>query len=127
MKSKEIFNRSILKINSNKSLSANFKHKLNATLQILNDDKKHFFIEKGKYLITTDKISECIQNYHNDSLQEHSEVTRTLQLIRQSCKFTDMKQHVKKYIKKCQCCQKNKHSTHTKYEYLQQEISTYKS
>ena len=60
MKSKEIFNRSILKINSDRSLSANFKHELNTTLQILNDDKEHFSIEKGKYLITTDKISKCI-------------------------------------------------------------------
>ena len=68
MKSKKTFNKSILKINSNEFLSANSKHELNITLQILNDNKKHFSIKKGKYLITINKISECIWNYHDDSL-----------------------------------------------------------
>ena len=127
MGTKEVFNQSILKINSDGSLSANSKHELNATLRILNDDKERFPIEKGKYLISNNKINECIRNYHDDPLQGHPGVTRTLQLIRRSCKFGEMKRHVEEYIKKCQCCQQNKHSTHAKYGYLQQEIPTYES
>ena len=40
MKIKEIFNKSIFKINNNDTLSANSKHKLNTMLQILRDEEK---------------------------------------------------------------------------------------
>ena len=60
MKTKEVFNKSILKINNNDTLSANFKHKLNTTLQILKNEKEQFLIEKKKYLIMNNKINECI-------------------------------------------------------------------
>ena len=81
MKIKEIFNRNILKINNDNILFANFKHKLNTTLQILKNKEKQFLIKKEKYLIMNNKINKCIWNYHNNSVQEYSEVIKTLQLM----------------------------------------------
>ena len=40
MKIKEIFNKSIFKINNDDILFINLKHKLNTTLHILKDNKK---------------------------------------------------------------------------------------
>ena len=40
MKIKEIFNKSILKINNDDTLFANSKHELNTMLQILRDEEK---------------------------------------------------------------------------------------
>ena len=84
METKESFNHSILKVNQDGSLLAN-KHELNATLRILQDDTKEFPIEKGKLQIPTDKIDECIKEHHDEPLQGHPGVTKTLQLLRQHC------------------------------------------
>ena len=91
MKTKEVFNKSIFKINNDGTLFTNFKHKLNTTLQILRDEEKQFSIEKEKYLITNNRINKCIQNYHDDSTQEHSEIIKILQLIQKNCTFQRMK------------------------------------
>ncbi len=48
IKTKKLFNYSILKINKNRLLSAN-KYKLNTTLQILRDNTEEFLIEKEKF------------------------------------------------------------------------------
>ena len=127
METKEVFNRSILKINNDGTLSANSKHELNTTLRILRDEEERFPIEKGKYLITNNRINECIRNYHDDPAQGHPGVTKTLQLIRKNCTFQKMKQHVERYIKQCKCCQQNKHNTHAKYGYIQHQEPTYQS
>ncbi len=77
MKTKESFNHSILKINKDESLLAN-KYELNATLRILQDDTKEFPIEKEKLQISIDKIDECIKEHHDEPLQEHPKITKTL-------------------------------------------------
>jgi len=77
MKTKKSFNYSILKVNKDESLLAN-KHELNATLRILKDDKEEFPIEKGKLQISIDKIDECIKEHHDEPLQGHLGVTKTL-------------------------------------------------
>ena len=84
MKIKEIFNHNILKINKNESLSIN-KHELNAILRILKDDQKQYFIKKERFHISNDKIDEIIKNHHDESLQNHSNIFKTLQLLRQTC------------------------------------------
>ncbi len=113
-----MFNYSILKINKNKLLSAN-KYKLNATLQILRDNTEEFPIEKGKLQISTDKIDKCIKEYYNGPLQEHSEVTKILQLLRQYCQFLQIRQAVETYIKRYFSCQQNKYDTHASYNKIQ--------
>jgi len=65
-----LFNYSILKINKNKLLLAN-KYKLNATLQILQDNTEKFSIKKEKLQISIDKIDKYIKEYYNKLLQEH--------------------------------------------------------
>ena len=123
MKTKKIFNHSILKINKNESLSAN-RHELNAILRILKDDKKQYSIEKERLHISNDKIDEIIRDHHDEPLQSHSDVSKTLQLLRQTCQFLNMRQHVEIYIKKCLNCQKNKHATHAKYDEIQYQKSS---
>jgi len=77
IKTKKSFNHSILKINDDESLSIN-KHKLNATLRILRNKSKKFLIKKRKLQILINKIDECIKEHHDELLQEHLEVIKTL-------------------------------------------------
>ena len=105
MKTKKIFNHNILKINKNELLSIN-KYELNAILRILKNNKKQYSIEKKRFHISDDKIDEIIKNHHDESLQSHSDVFKTLQLLRQICQFLNMKQHVETYIKRCFNCQR---------------------
>jgi len=77
IKTKKSFNHSILKVNNNESLSIN-KHELNAILRILRDKLEKFLIKKEKLQILISKIDECIKEHHDESLQEHSRVIKTL-------------------------------------------------
>ena len=115
MKSKKKFNHNILKINENDIISANH-HQINAILRIIKDEKKQFFVSKKRLQILKNKIDEYIKKHHDDSLQKHSEVSKTIQLLRQYYQFSQIKQKVETYIKKCISCQKNKHATHVKYK-----------
>ena len=76
---------------------------------------KKKYIKKEKLHISNDKIDEIIKKHYNKLLQNHSNVFKTLQFLRQTCYFFNMRQHVEIYIKKCFNCQKNKHITHFKY------------
>ncbi len=118
MKKKNLTNRSIFKINKNDSLSASAQ-KMNATLKILKDQKEQYFIEKERLIIFEKKINETIKKYHDESLQEHLEISKILQLLRQHCRFSNMRRCVETYIKRCFSCQRNKHSIHKKYEEIQ--------
>jgi isochorismate hydrolase len=95
-----LFNYNILKVNKNESLLTN-KYELNATLRILRDNKKEFSIKKEKLQIFINKIDEYIKKHHDKSLQRHLEVIKTLQLLRQHCRFLHMRQVVETYIKRC--------------------------
>jgi hypothetical protein len=77
IKTKESFNHNILKVNNDESLLIN-KHKLNATLRILRDKSKEFLIKKEKLQISINKIDECIEEHHDESLQRHLKVIKTL-------------------------------------------------
>jgi len=77
IKTKKSFNHNILKVNNNKSLLIN-KYKLNAILRILRDKLKKFLIKKRKLQILINKIDECINEHHDESLQEHLKVIKTL-------------------------------------------------
>ena len=88
-------------------------------LRILRDDQEQYLIMKGKLQIPEKDIDKCIKKYHDESLQEHSEVTKIMQLLRQHCQFPHMRQKVETYIKKCFNCQQNKHTTHAEYGEIQ--------
>ena len=98
MKNKKFFNHNILKINKNELLSINQRN-LNAILRILKNNQKKLHISKNK-------IDEIIKKHYDESLQNHSNVFKTLQFLRQIYQFLNMKQHVETYIKKCFNCQK---------------------
>ena len=118
MNSKEIFNHNIFKVNDDETLFVN-SHEVNATLKIMRNDKKQFSIIHEKLQISKDKIDEYIKKHHDESLQEHLDVTKIIQFLRQNCRFPNMRQRVETYIKKCLNCQQNKHVTHAKYEEIQ--------
>ena len=84
MRSKEIFNRSIFKINDDKLLSLN-KQESNVMLCILRDDQEQYSIIKEKLQIFEKNINKCIKKYHDEFLQKHFEVTKIMQLLRQHC------------------------------------------
>ena len=118
MNSKEVFNHNILKVNDDEILFAN-RHEVNMTLKIMRDDQEQFPIVHEKLQISKDKIDEYIKEHHDESLQGHLGVTKIIQLLRQNCQFSNMRQRVETYIKKCFNCQQNKHVTHAKYEKIQ--------
>ncbi len=80
IKTKKLFNYSILKVNKNKLLSAN-KYKLNTILQIFRDNTEEFSIEKEKFQIFINKIDKYIKKYYNRLLQKYSEITKILQFL----------------------------------------------
>ena len=118
MESKKVFNHNILKINDDEILFAN-RHEVNMTLKIMRNDQEQFLIVHEKLQISKNKIDEYIKEYHDESLQSHSSVVKTMQLLRQNCQFSNMRQKVETYVKKCLNCQQNKHVIHVKYEKIQ--------
>ena len=42
----------------------------------------------------------------------HPGIANTVKAIQRNCHFDNMKQHVRNFIRQCESCQKNKHSTH---------------
>ena len=118
MNSKEIFNHDIFKVNDDEILFAN-QHEVNTILKIMRDNREQFSIVHEKLQILKDKIDEYIKKHHDESLQNHFDVVKTIQLLRQNCQFPNMRQRVETYIKKCFSCQKNKHVIHVKYGHIQ--------
>ena len=84
MRNKEVFNHNVLKINNDESLSFN-KWEFNVMLRILRDDQEQYSIMKEKLQIFEKDIDKCIKEYHDESLQRHLEVTKTMQFLRQHC------------------------------------------
>ena len=63
---------------------------------------------KKKLYHDKDKIDTIIQNYHDRSLQRHSNIFETLQLLRQKCNFFNIKSKVETYFKRCFNYQRDK-------------------
>ena len=77
MKSKEVFNHNIFKVNDDEILFANC-HEINMTLKIMRDDQEQFSIVHEKLQISKDKIDEYIKEHHDESLQKHFDVIKTI-------------------------------------------------
>ena len=77
MNSKEVFNHNIFKINNDEILFAN-RHEINMTLKIMRDDQEQFSIVHEKLQILKDKIDEYIKKHHDESLQSHLNVVKTI-------------------------------------------------
>ena len=90
MNSKEVFNHNILKVNNDETLFAN-RHEINMTFKIMRINQKQFSIVHEKLQISKEKIDEYIKKHHDESLQNHFDVIKTIQLLRQNCQFSNMK------------------------------------
>ena len=77
IKTKNLFNYNILKINKNKLLLVN-KYKLNIILQILKDNIKEFLIKKEKLQISIDKIDKYKKKNYNRLLQKYLNIIKIL-------------------------------------------------
>jgi hypothetical protein len=60
-----------------------------------------------------------IREHHDDPVHGHPGVTRTMELIKRNYEFSNMKDKVAAFIKKCADCHKNKHGTHAPYGEMQ--------
>ena len=67
-------------------------------MRIIKNNQKQFLINKKKFQILKNKIDEYIKKHHDDPLQRHSDVLKTLQLLQQNCQFSNIRQRVEIYI-----------------------------
>lgn len=118
MESKEKFEHSILRTNQDGSLSANAKDFGNV-LRILQDDTEQFPVLQGKFAVQTNQEQDCIKQHHDDPVQGHPGIAKTVELIQRNFTFPHMKQKVTNYIKQCLKCQQNKAERHAKYGHIQ--------
>ena len=81
MNSKKVFNHNIFKVNKDEILFAN-RNEVNATLKIMRDDQEQFSIVHEKLQISKDKIDDYIREHHDESLQNHSNIIKTIQFLR---------------------------------------------
>ena len=58
--------------------------------------------------------------YHDESLREHCEIHKMIEVIFWSYYFSHMWEKVKKYMNKCNLCHKIKSSRHRSYEEMRQ-------
>lgn len=59
-----------------------------------------------------------IYEYHDTPLEGHSGVSRTIKRLQMNYSWKNFKKDVKRYIKKCDICQKNKSHLKTKQPML---------
>ena len=81
MNSRKIFNHNILKVNNDEILFAN-RYEVNMTLKIMRNDQKQFSIIHEKLQISKNKIDEYIKKHHDELLQSHLDVVKTIQFLR---------------------------------------------
>ena len=105
-------------MNQNRLLSFNFKE-LKLTTKLLENEKEKFLININKIYILQKKIKKYIQKHYNLLEFGHPRIMNTMDIIKQSCYFDNMKKHVQEYIIQCMQCQKNKHLMQKKLSYPQ--------
>ena len=67
-----------------------------------------------------------IQRHHNDPAQGYPGVSKIIELFSRNYYFSGIKKEIECYINKYSDYQKNKHSTHAPYRYIQfAEIAEY--
>ena len=113
-----MFHHNILKINEDEILFTNYRE-ITTIMRIMKNEQKQVSKIQKKLQILKKYVDEYIKKHHDNLLQKHSRMTKTLQLLRQHCQFSQMRQRVEAYIKKCYNCKKNKHVTHASYEEIQ--------
>ena len=112
----------VLKINNNESLSS-IPQDFEATLIILQNNKKQYPLLQKKMQIPQERIWDYIKQHHDPEKYGHKNIANTMQAIQKNCHFSKMKKHVASFISKCKQCRKNKHDTHKAYD-APQKIET---
>ena len=84
MKNKKKFNHRILQINKNETLFTNYR-KITTKIKIMKNKKKQFSIHYKKLQILNEHIYDYTKKHHDELLQNHLKITKTLQFLRQHC------------------------------------------
>ena len=79
-----MFNHNILKINEDETLFTNHRE-ITTTMRILKDKQKQFSMIYKKLQISKEHVDKYIKEHHDNSLQKHSKIIKTLQFLRQYC------------------------------------------
>ena len=60
-------------------------------------------------------IKNVIKDYHDDPVQKHPKITKTVEFISRDFVFPKMRSQVETYIKNCILCQQNKSAKYARY------------
>jgi transposase InsO family protein len=85
----------------------------------LQQNEEGLYQMNGKTYIPDALMTEIIAEHHDAPHNGHPGGARTLELIKRSYDHPNLQDKVRKYIRKCSSCQKNKHNTHAKYGLVQ--------
>ena len=103
----------ILRQNENGTLERN-THQLNATIVKGKKTTSHGQ-KKDKRTVHEKDVEAYIRQYYNSPEFGHLNVNGIIAILKRSCYFKGIQEKVRRYIKKCEHCQRNKHATHKKY------------
>jgi len=74
---------------------------------------------KGRTYLPEKCVEEVIRDHHDDPLQGHPGVSKTVELLQREYATPRLRAHVEKYIRECIQCQQNKSARHAKYGQIQ--------
>ena len=103
----------ILQQNENGTLERN-THQLNVIIIKSKETTSHRQ-KKGKRTVYEKDVEACIRQYYNPLEFSHLGVNGMIVILKRSCYFKRIQEKVRRYIKRCEHYQKNKHATHKKY------------
>ena len=92
-----------------------------------NKDENELLLFEELLYVSKNLRKKVIQSYHEESLQNHTNATKTLEKIQRNYYFSNMRKQIEKLIKKCDLYQRNKYERHKSYEYLHSLKSSKKS
>jgi transposase InsO family protein len=86
----------------------------------LKPDEKGLFTMRGLIIVPRKLEENVIERHHNNQLDGHWGEARTIEKIQRMFYFPGMLRKVKRYIRRCEECQKNKEDKHKPYGKMQQ-------
>jgi RNase H-like domain found in reverse transcriptase/Reverse transcriptase (RNA-dependent DNA polymerase)/Integrase zinc binding domain/Chromo (CHRromatin Organisation MOdifier) domain len=84
----------------------------------LQENGQGFKTFKGLIYVAKDSEQKLLQRFHNDIREGHPGVDRTVEKIQREFYFPGMYRKIRKYIKNCDSCQRNKNDYNKKHGYM---------
>ena len=93
----------IFKVNLSKLLLSNFK-KISLTIKFLKNGGEIFWISVNRNYILKKYRIIYIREHHHLLKFKYLKITNTIDIIKRSCHFDNVKKHIWNYIMKCTSC-----------------------